>query len=210
MAQAQGFWSASAGDGSVVSATILPDGQAWVVYERDGAVSAVAQASLVRSGTAYSGSGQYFPLSGASAQAFTLSGSLPGSAADGLPVSIRIGTAAPGPLAWTYNKAYDTPTVQASLAGRWIGKLGANVLSWDVDGAGRLSGTSTTGCLYGGSLTVHPGAAAVLDAAITETCAGVVQTLTGVARLGAGQAGLSLVYLGAPAQRAGAVLLSRQ
>ena len=83
LADAQGFWRANPSATSSASAVILPDGQAWVVYETasgtGSTVSALAQAQLSLNGSAYSSVGKYFSLpfaTGAAVQDYNLSGTL--------------------------------------------------------------------------------------------------------------------------------------
>lgn len=203
----QGFWNSTLSSTSSASAVILPNGQAWVVYETAGAVTALAQASLSLNDTTYSSSGKYYSLPGGGVQDYNMSGTLPAAAAGSLSNSVRIGSGTATAMTWTYNKAYETALSQNSVQGRWSGKLGANSLLWDFDAAGTLAGTSTTGCTYSGTLIPNASAKAVLDAAITETCAGTAQSLSGIARLSTDKASMSLVYITAGGVQGGAVLL---
>lgn len=205
----QGFWNATLSSTSSASAVILPNGQAWVVYESGGSVTALAQASLSLNNTTYSGSGKYYSLPVGGVQDYSMSGTLPAPVAGTLSNSVRIGSGTATAMTWTYNKAYETPLSQNSAQGHWSGKLGADNLSWDVDATGTLTGTSTTGCTYSGTLIPNASAKAVLDAAITETCAGTAQSLSGIARLSADKSSMSLVYITAGGAQAGAVLLAK-
>lgn len=205
----QGFWNATLSGTSSASAVILPNGQAWVVYEAAGAITALAQASLSVNGTTYSSSGKYYSLPGGGAQGYSLSGTLPVAGSGSLSNSVRIGSDAATAMTWTYSKAYETALSQSSVQGRWSGTLGANSLLWDVDAAGKLTGTSTTGCTYSGSLTVNAAAVAVLDAAITEACAGASQSLTGIARLSADKGSMSLAYITAAGAQGGVIVLGK-
>jgi hypothetical protein len=84
----------------------------------------------------------------------------------------------------TYNLAYqtryDTAAALADFAGTWTGTLGAVSLSWPIS-SGAITGTSSTGCTYSGSVSLRSEAKAVVDASVTETCSGVVKQLSGVA-----------------------------
>lgn len=205
----QGFWNATLSDTSSASAVILPNGQAWVVYEAAGTVVALAQASLGMNDATYSSSGKYYSLPGGAVQGYSLSGTLPAGGGGSLSNSVRIGSDAATAVTWTYNKAYETALSQSSVQGRWRGTLGANSLLWDVDAAGKLAGTSTTGCTYSGALTVNAAAMAVLDVAITEACAGTSQSLTGIARLSADKGSISLAYITAAGAQGGVIMLGK-
>lgn len=67
-------------------------------------------------------------------------------------------------------------------------------MNWDIDSAGKLAGTSTTGCTYSGTITPNASPVAVLDVTIVENCAGTSRTLRGIATLNAAQTGLSAAY----------------
>lgn len=205
----QGFWNSTLSGTSSASAVILPNGQAWVVYETAGSVTALAQANLSLNGATYSSSGKYYSLPGSAAQDYSVSGSLPASNTSSLSNSVRIGSGTATAMTWNYNKAYETALSQSSVQGRWNGKLGANSVLWDFDAAGKLAGTSTTGCTYSGTLTRNLIAVAVLDAAITETCAGTAQSLSGIARLSTDKASMSLAYITAAGAQGGVMVLTK-
>ena len=95
------------------------------------------------------------------------------------------------------------------MQGRWSGALGANSLLWDVDGAGKLAGTSTTGCTYSGSITPNANPVAVLDVAVTENCVGATKNLSGIATLNAAKTGLSLAYTTPDRAQGGVLVLSK-
>ncbi len=79
-----------------------------------------------------------------------------------------------------------------------------------MDGSGNLTtGSSSTGCSYSGKITPNASASAVLDVAVTETCAGVAQALTGVATLNAAKTAMSLAYTTAEAAAGGVWMLSK-
>lgn len=116
----------------------------------------------------------------------------------------------PATVPWTYNAAYNTPARLDTLTGSWSGALGIRGLQWQFDASGHLSGVSSAGCTYGGVLTVHASAPAVLDTVVTEDCAGVRQDLHGIALLSGDTRRLLLAYTaGGTAAQAGVLLLSR-
>ncbi len=213
VANAQGFWSATPSATTSVGAVILPSGQAWVLYQTGSTVTALAQGSLSVSGTTFTGVGKHYTLPGGAEEDFSLIAS-PGNATatTATPTLINtttVGTATSSTLTWTYNTTYETPATQASVQGRWSGLQGAVSVMWDVDSAGKLAGTSTTGCTYGGTLTPNASPVAVLDVAITENCAGTSKTLSGIATLNAAKTGLSVAYTTAAGAQGGVVVLQK-
>lgn len=212
LANAQGFWSATLSGTSSASAVILPNGQAWVVYQTGSTVSALAQATLSLNGSSYNSSGKYYRLPylpGGAVQDYSFSASLTAGNTGSLASSITVGAGAPTAVTWTYNKAYETPASQSSVQGRWSGIQGADSLLWDLDAAGKLAGTSTTGCTYSGTITPNANPVAVLDVAIFESCAGTSQNLAGMATLNADKTRMSLAYTTAAGAQGGVVSLGR-
>lgn len=209
LADAQGFWSATASATSSASAVILPNGQAWVVYQTGGAITALAQATLSLNGATFTSVGKHYSLPAGAVQDYNFSGNLTVAGAGTLTNSVTIGSGTPAALTWTYNKTYETPAVPSSVQGRWSGKQGADSLVWDIDAAGSLAGTSTTGCTYGGTITPNANPVAVLDVAIGETCAGASKTLTGIATLNAAKTGMSLAYTTGAGTQGGVVVLAK-
>lgn len=181
----------------------------WILYEAAGVVSGLARAALSADGTNYSGSGKSYSFTGGATQDFSLSGSLPASGPSTLTNNVRLGAGAPQAMTWTYNNSYKTPLSLASIQGRWSAMVGERNVLLDVDAAGKLAGTSSAGCTYSGTLLVNPGAPALLDAAVTETCAGATQTLAGIALLSADQRRLSLAYTTGAGAQGGVLLLSK-
>lgn len=209
LANAQGFWSATLSGTSSASAVILPNGQAWVVYQTGSTVSALAQATLSLNGSIYTSSGKYYSLPAGAVQDYSFSGNLTAGNTGSLASSITVGAGAPTAVTWTYNKAYETAASQSSVQGRWSGIQGADSLLWDLDAAGKLAGTSTTGCTYSGTITPNANPVAVLDVAIVESCAGTSQNLAGMATLNADKTRMSLAYTTAAGTQGGVVLLGR-
>ena len=190
----QGFWDAAPAGTSRMNAVILPNGQMWVVHESAGVVTGLANSLLSFDGTMFSSTGQYFSLPNGAQQNYQFSGSLPSGSRASLLTTIGIGANAASSSTWTYNSSYEKAVNQRDVQARWSGSLGAINVLWDVDATGKLAGTSTTGCTYIGLLAVNATALAVLDVAITESCAGKQQSLNGIARFSTDKTSLSMVY----------------
>jgi len=193
IATAQGIWQSAAGAAASVSAVVLPDGQLWSIVADAGAVRMI-KASLAVQGAGFGGSGTSYTLGGAAAGA-TLSGSaLEKTSLNGSIVSAGQTDA----LALAYQSRYDSAAVLADVAGTWQATLGPGVVNWSVDATGALTGTRTTGCTYTGQLSLRAERKAVLDAAVTEHCAGApALALAGVALQSGDQANLVLLMTSA-------------
>lgn len=129
-ANAQGFWSAPSSATTSVGAVILPNGQAWVIYQTGSTVTALVQGALSVGGTTFTGVGKHYTLPGGAVQDFNLSAT-PGGATTitATPTLINtttVGTASSSTLTWNYNKSYESPATQASVQGRWSGLQGAS------------------------------------------------------------------------------------
>jgi hypothetical protein len=214
----QGFWSGAvtaAPDGATrSSAVVMPDGTSWVVFESATAPTAVARIGLT--GTAVNetdatatGSGNYYRLSDGVRSAATASGtaSTKGTFSGNVTVS---GNAASN-FDWTPTAGFTTQSVASDVVGRWNGTAGraAIQVSWTIDAAGTVSGSSSTGCTYSGSLKPDAGTA-VYDMAVAENCAGTVRNLAGIATLVANKSSLRVVFTADAGASGGLFALARQ
>ena len=198
----QGFWFGSiapASDGATrASSVIMPDGTAWVVFE--GQTTANAVARVVLSGTglnetdaSVSGAGAYYRLSDGAKVAVSVSGTA--STAGTLKGTAIVTGNANTTINWNSVAGFTTPAQQADVAATWNGTAGAGAvhITWTISAAGALSGNSSTGCTYSGTLTPNAGIA-VYKVAVSEDCAGTVKTVAGIATLAAAKTSLRVVY----------------
>ncbi|MCF8169039.1 MAG: hypothetical protein K9J77_10545 [Rhodoferax sp.] len=81
-------------------------------------------------------------------------------------------------------------------------------MNWILGSTGELSGTRTTGCTYTGILSLRTEQKAVVDARVTETCAGAVTQLSGVALKSEDKLRITMLLTNADESAAVAVLLS--
>lgn len=212
LSKAQGFWSATPSANTSVNAVILPNGQAWVIYQTGSAVTALAQSTLSLSGSTFTGVGKHYSLPAGVVQDFNLSATQGSTSAATTPTLINtttVGASTPMSLTWTYNKSFETAVTQASVQGRWSSLQGAISLTWDIDANGKLAGTSTTGCTYSGTLTPNTSPIAVLDVSITESCAGTLKALSGIATLNTAKTGISVAYTTTNGAQGGVVVLQK-
>jgi hypothetical protein len=103
--------------------------------------------------------------------------------------------------------ALTAPAVQADAAGTWTASSGGNArtVNWTVTAAGAVSGSSTTGCSYGGTLAAMANASAY-TATVREQCPdGVAAQYNGIATLNPAKNALSFVATSAD-ERAGVAL----
>lgn len=185
----QGVWDTTTYSGNTlgsetqsVRTVMLKDGTAWL-FLRDGTAAqnpvGIARAAVTVSGQTFSGTGKRFPLNGPATSTFSVSGSVP--AADSLALSFANGAVA-GSAALAPVTRFDATAALADIAGQWdVNRSNALVeITWTIGATGQLTGFSTTGCTYAGSVVPRSDALAVFTASITETCSDGVKTLQGV------------------------------
>jgi len=189
VAAMQGIWQSAAGAASSTSAIALPDGTLWtVLVNTSGTV--LQKSSVTSQTTGFAGTGKAYTLGSTTVQSITSTVSFVEKTSLSGTVT-RAGQAEP--FALTYLSRYDTPAVLADLAGTWTVTLGPGVTTWTVGSTGALTGSRTTGCTYTGQFSLRSEQKAVMDVAVTETCATVVTKLSGVATLSSDKSTLSTV-----------------
>jgi hypothetical protein len=187
LAQLQGFWNgpisgASLGGASTARSVVLSDGSAWLfLHDAQDNLIGLSTAKLAVSGQTFSASGARYPSSGAKAESITVTGAAPTTTTFAVTVASGTGNSN---LALTADTRYTTAATRADVTGNWqFTKAGATIVAnWAVDANGVLSGTSTLGCTYNGTVAPH-GTVAVYDVALTETCTASTTQLTGIAKL---------------------------
>ena len=184
----KGFWT-----GTGVSAIILANGDAWLVFQESGATSRFSRLQTTTNSTSFSGGGTQYLLQTGTTEAVTASGTytekttLTGS---------MITTSGTSNQNLVYDTRYDTTTASLTdAAGTWTGIYGsgASKLTLTLAGSGALIGNSTTGCNYIGIMQTRPADPSVFDLNITETClVGPAKALSGIATLNTAKTGISL------------------
>jgi hypothetical protein len=204
---AQGIWRSAAGAASTLSAVVLPDGKLWAVVSNTSGIRLIKAAVDVQNNSLV-GTGKSFTLGTSTTSALSLSVSVvEKSSLNGVFSSADVNE----PYSLAYQSRYDTPASLAEFAGAWQATLGPGTVNWTIGSTGSLTGTRTTGCTYTGQLSVRVDQKALLDAAITETCAGAVTQLNGVALKTEDKQGISLLMTTADESAAVAVtLISRK
>ncbi len=207
--QVQGFWSGSVDAGSTLEAVILPNGEAWLVLHSGGQVRSAGRAQGVLNGAGVTATGILTDLTAGTTQALTVQATsvLPKST---LAASLSVLLPARS-VTWAYNARYDTAVPVAAFAGHWQGSAGQQRIgaTWDITAAGALTGTSTIGCTYTGTLAAHAQAPSVVKVSLTETCTSGTQTFTGIATMNESRTQTSYVLTYASGAQASFVAMQK-
>lgn len=202
----QGVWRSPSGAASTVSAVALPDGKVWALISNASSIR-LLKASFALQNNSLAGAGKSFTL-GTSTTSTVSAISMSSSVVEKSSLNGAITTAGISePYSLAYQSRYDTPASLGDFAGTWSATLGPGTVNWRIDTAGALSGTRTTGCTYTGQLSLRAELKAVVDAVVTETCAGAVTQLSGVAIKDEDKLGFTLLTTNADESAAVAVNL---
>ena len=179
----QGFWGGPFDTGTTAQAIVLRTGDVWMVVQSGNTVQSVGRAQAAINANGASAAGGLTNLQSGVTAPLTL------TATAVAPKTTLTGTVTTSQttrnLTWSYSTRYDTALPVANFAGRWTSTADQQrfAVTWDFAAGGTLTGTSSTGCTYTGSLAPLAQPVAVLTASIVETCAGASTTLTGVATM---------------------------
>jgi hypothetical protein len=204
----QGFWSGRVDASLSTSAVILDNGDVWLVFQATDAVgtpvsiTGMARAAMTVTGSSYTGAGSNYDLTANPPSNISLAGTA--TAKTSLVGSYTTGGATKN-VRLAYNASYETPANLADVTGHWTGTFGssASSLGLDVAATGSLTGSSTTGCSYTGTLIPHAGNVAVFDLALTETCLGTAVILQGITTINAAKTLLFLAFTTVDKSRGG-------
>ena len=179
-----GFWGGTTGT-TTTSAIVLANGDTWVVFQEANVTSRFARLQAHASGTGFSGTGSQYLLQTGTAEPASATGTF---AQKSLLSGTMSATSGSTLLDLTYNSRYETHAIPADAIGRWVGSFGSgsNVLTMTIEAAGILSGSSTTGCTYSGTIQPRIADPAVFDVTFSEAClVGASRTLSGIATVNA-------------------------
>jgi hypothetical protein len=172
-----------------MSLVALPDGKVWALISNASNMRVIKGGFTVQ-GNAYLGSGKSFVLGTTTINSTSLTATvLEKTSLSGI---ISTGSATEN-YSLTYQMRYDTSAALADFAGAWSATLGPGAVNWTIDATGALAGTRTTGCTYTGQLSLRAEQKAVVDAVVTESCAGAVTQLSGVAVKSEDKAGIIMM-----------------
>jgi hypothetical protein len=208
----QGFWAARVDATLSASAVILDNNDAWLVFQSTDAngtptaITGMARAVMAVTGSNYTGTGSNYDLTANPPAAITLTGTA--TAKTSLAGSYTIAGAAPKNVTLAYNAAYETPASLADATGHWTGTFGggANGLNLDVAGTGSITGSSTAGCTYTGTLVPHA-ANAVFDLLLAENCFGTIVNLQGISTISTSKTSLFLTFTSTPDKARGGLFV---
>lgn len=203
-AQVQGRWTTAAGSAPAYTAIGLPSSNAsasiWILAnDATRLVKLTAQDSGALTGKAYA--------LGQSTSATNVIGQWSTSASKSLSLTGLPG----GALTLAQTDALTAASVQADVAGAWKATVGSNAqsVSWTVAASGAVSGSSTTGCTYTGTLIAMANASAY-TAAFREACSdGVSTQFNGIATLSSAKNALSMVATSADESVGAALFFSK-
>jgi hypothetical protein len=223
----QGFWSGILGlplDGATrSSAIVMPDLTAWIVFENDTGPIALAKMALTGAGVnetdaTATGTGDYYRFATATRSTATATGTASTRGTFTGNINVANGSLATG-FSWLSVPGFTTPATASELVGRWNGPRSDNTIpvSWVIDAAGNLSGT-TLGCSYAGTMRPSNTGMAVYDLNVAEDCSaggGAVRTLNGIGSLGTASSAtprnaLRVVFTANGGANAGVFALTRQ
>jgi hypothetical protein len=209
-----GFWSGRLDAQTTVSSVFLPEGQAWTVLTSTpvagttGTVSTLARGTISVANNTVTVAGTATSFGNPPAvNSYSLQGVLVPQSALNVPATV----ATPA-YDLTYNKAFETPARLADAAGRWSASVsqGAIRVTLDINATGAITGSSTAGCTYSGSLATHPAGIAVFTLGLQEQCLNqVASSFGGIATLNAASTQLSLAFTAANGSQAGLLLATR-
>ena len=210
----QGFWSGSVTNGpdsaTTASTVVAPDLTAWVVLGNGTTLTGLVKVPLVAAAASTTtvsatGSGHYFKLGTVGRQTRALAG----TATTNNQFEGTVGSAS---FAWTGNATYKTAAKASDLVAAWKGTAGGQtiVYNWALNGSGDVSGSSTSGCSYAGKVQPHATGVALFNVNVTETCAGVNKTFSGIATLNAAKTALNVAYTTAGDAEGGVLQLTKQ
>jgi hypothetical protein len=169
-----------------VRGLVLDDGSYWVFYTARGNPNVLA--GLVQgTGTSHSGSfgssnTRDFNLEGAGILTATMSGTyVQKNSFNGTIAYVNGDT---GSFTSTYDAAYESTTNMNRMAGNYFGLRADNqTVSVTLDSAGAVSGSSTDGCIFGGSVSPR-GIGNAFNVTMTfggGTCRNGTETVSGIA-----------------------------
>ncbi|HIJ88941.1 MAG TPA: hypothetical protein HPP97_14880 [Desulfuromonadales bacterium] len=186
----KGFWSDAAGANSAI---VLANGDSWTMsLNSGGAVTSFSRLQSTKTGTSFSSVGTRYLLQTGTTEAATAAGTFKPK----LTLTGKLTTASESiDFVFAYNTRYDTPALLADAVGSWTGTFnnGTSSRTMNIATNGALTGTSTTGCSYLGTVSPRSADPAVFDVNYTETCVvGAPTILNGIATLNGAKTGISI------------------
>jgi hypothetical protein len=196
----QGIWTAGTLGTETASMVVLPSGASWLLVNH--APVQVITAALNGTLTGYDGSGIEYTSGSTPAPAAV------SYAASVVPKQTLTGTVtqsgqAARTFSFSYDSRYEAAALQSDVAATWKGTKNAGTVevTWAIAGSGALTGSSTSGCLYDGTVLVHGAGAVpvgVFDLTLKETCnnlgVDVVKNFSGITVLNAAKTNATFAF----------------
>jgi hypothetical protein len=208
----QGRWSSPAsaqspGYGLVTLPVQGSSASAWLLAQDGSTLS-----SLSFSGTSsFAVSGKTYSFTAAGTQTVAPFNTGASASLTASPKVLTLSNGGPLPSGlFTLSDALTTPATQADVAGNWRATVGqgAQSVTWTVTAAGSVSGTSTTGCTWSGSLTALTDAT-VYRTAMAEACSGASVQFSGIGTVNAAKTQLTVVATSADESKATVLLFAK-
>jgi len=182
----KGYWGGTTGT-VTTSAIVLANGDAWLVFSESGVITRFARMQTAANGTSFtSSSGNQYLLQSNTKETAAATGTFSEKSTLSAVMTASSGTTTLTNLA--YNPLYGTPATQADAVGVWTGSFGGNSSNrtMNIAATGELTGTSTTGCSYAGTMLPRTADPALFDVNVTESCVdGRLTVLSGIATVNA-------------------------
>ena len=184
----QGRWTSAQ---TLVSAAVLPDGRAWIVFSDASNTLRLIKAEFAIQGGIFSGTGKEYVPGTVGASSVTLSSTvIPGAQLQG---SVTTGGLS-SPFSMSYQPRYDVAAKLSDFSGVWSGSSanGTVTVSWEISSTNNVTGRSSTGCSYTGVLQTTTEVKSIVEGTFTEACAGANRAFAGVVTLDDSKAKLNV------------------
>ena len=210
-----GFWSTRVDAQTTASSVFLPEGQAWTVLQATAGTGAntMTTATLVRGAVSVANSDvivagpSYTFGSPLVVGSYRLNGTFVPKSVINVPAQAGLPA-----YSWAYNAAFEVPAKLTDTAGRWNASFsgGAIKVTLDISVLGALTGTSTTGCSYTGSVVPHPANIAVFNLTLDEACLNqAVNSYSGITTVNTAATSLSAAFVSRDGALAGLLVGTR-
>jgi hypothetical protein len=192
-ASMKGVWVGRQG-AVTTSAVVLADGDSWMVFQESGVTSRFAHIKMTSNGNSFGGSGKLYSLATGTSDIISAGGAFveKQSLSAIIKAENNINPIDTTKFELAYDTQYETTANINDLNGSWKGTSDNKSASRTMTiTAGAVTGTSTTGCTYTGTVKNRITDKALFDLGLTETCQGTSNTFTGIATVNAAKSGVS-------------------
>lgn len=194
VAQLQGRWVTGTGVTPGYTTLVLPpqagSAPAWVLAQDAGSLTRL---NLV-GGATLSVSGKSYSLTSAALGQPVSTGASAVANLTASPKTLTLSNLSTSPIVLSLSDGLTGTPPQADVSGSWSASAGngAQEVNWSLNASGAISGSSTTGCVWSGSLLARVDVR-LYNASMTENCAGTINQFSGVATVNADKSRLTVV-----------------